>query len=115
MQAMHGRPGEPQDYQALQHFISHSPWQATRVWAQLRATAPLRTGILALDGTGFPKQGTQSPGVQASVLRHPREDRRLPGGGVECLDRRRAYLAAGLRPVCPHTVDAHRKLTTRVR
>jgi len=64
MQAMHGRLGEPSDYQALQHFITHSPWDATRVWAQLRASVPIRTGILALDDTGFPKQGTQSPGVQ---------------------------------------------------
>jgi len=64
MQAMHGRLGEPRDYQALQHFITHSPWDATAVWTQLRAQVPIRTGILALDDTGFPKQGTQSPGVQ---------------------------------------------------
>ncbi len=64
MQAMHGRLGEPRDYQALQHFIKHSPWEASRVWTQLRAVVPVRTGILALDDTGFPKQGTQSPGVQ---------------------------------------------------
>lgn len=64
MQAMHGRLGEARDYQALQHFITHSPWDAARVWAQLRAVVPIRTGILALDDTGFPKQGTHSPGVQ---------------------------------------------------
>lgn len=64
MQAMHGRLGDPRDYQALQHFITHSPWDASRVWTQLRATVPVRRGILALDDTGFPKQGTQSPGVQ---------------------------------------------------
>lgn len=64
MQAMHGRLGEARDYQALQHFITHSPWDAARVWAQLRAVVPRRTGILALDDTGFPKQGTHSPGVQ---------------------------------------------------
>jgi SRSO17 transposase len=64
MQAMHGRLGDPRDYQALQHFITHSPWDATRVWTQLRAMVPVRTGILALDDTGFPKQGTQSVGVQ---------------------------------------------------
>jgi SRSO17 transposase len=64
MQAMHGRLGEPRDYQALQHFITHSPWDAGRVWAHLRTVVPVRTGILALDDTGFPKQGTQSPGVQ---------------------------------------------------
>jgi SRSO17 transposase len=64
MQAMHGRLGGPRDYQALQHFITHSPWQAARVWTHLRAVVPLRAGILAIDDTGFPKQGTQSPGVQ---------------------------------------------------
>jgi SRSO17 transposase len=64
MQAMHGRLGDPADYQALQHFITHSPWQAARVWTQLRAVVPFRAGILAIDDTGFPKQGTQSPGVQ---------------------------------------------------
>jgi SRSO17 transposase len=64
MQAMHGRLGDPRDNQALQHFITHSPWQAARVWTQLRAVVPLRAGILALDDTGVPKQGTQSPGVQ---------------------------------------------------
>lgn len=64
MQAMHGRLGAARDYQALQHFITHSPWDATRVWTQLRAVVPVREGILALDDTGFPKQGSQSPGVQ---------------------------------------------------
>ena len=28
MQAMHGRLGDPRDYQALQHFITHSPWDS---------------------------------------------------------------------------------------
>ena len=64
MQAMHGRLCDPRDYQALQHFITHSPWEAARVWTQLRAVVPLRAGVLALDDTGFPKQGTQLPRVQ---------------------------------------------------
>jgi SRSO17 transposase len=64
MQAMHGRLSEPGQYQALQHFITHSPWDAQRVWTHLRAVVPVRTGILALDDTGFPKQGTHSVGVQ---------------------------------------------------
>ena len=57
MQAMHGRLSDPGQYQALQHFITHSPWDAQRVWAQLRAVVPVRTGILVIDDTGFPKQG----------------------------------------------------------
>jgi SRSO17 transposase len=35
MQAMHGRLGDPGQYQALQHFITHSPWDAARVDAEL--------------------------------------------------------------------------------
>jgi SRSO17 transposase len=64
MQAMHGRLSDPGQYQALQHFITHSPWEAQRVWTHLRTVVPIRTGILAIDDTGFPKQGTQSVGVQ---------------------------------------------------
>lgn len=64
MQAMHGRLSNPRQYQALQHFITHSPWDAERVWTHLRTLVPIRTGILAIDDTGFPKQGTQSVGVQ---------------------------------------------------
>lgn len=64
MQAMHGRLSDPGSYQALQHFITHSPWDAARVWTQLRTQVPARTGILALDDTGVPKQGTRSVGVQ---------------------------------------------------
>jgi SRSO17 transposase len=64
MQAMHGRLSEPGPYQSLQHFITHSPWDAARVWTHVRTVVPIRTGILALDDTGFPKQGTRSVGVQ---------------------------------------------------
>lgn len=64
MQAMHGRLSDPGQYQALQHFITDSPWEAERVWTQLRAAVPVRAGILAIDDTGFPKQGTDSVGVQ---------------------------------------------------
>jgi SRSO17 transposase len=64
MQAMHGRLSEPRQYQALQHFITHSPWDAARVWTHLRTMVPVRAGILAIDDTGFPKQGTHSVGVQ---------------------------------------------------
>lgn len=64
IQAMHGRLSDPASYQALQHFITHSPWDAERVWRHLRAQVPARAGILALDDTGFPKQGRHSVGVQ---------------------------------------------------
>ncbi len=64
MPAMHGRLSDPCQSQALPHFITHSPWDASRVWTHLRTVVPCRTGILAIDDTGFPKQGTQSVGVQ---------------------------------------------------
>ena len=63
MQAMLARVTEPVAYQAFQHFITHAPWDADRVWRRLRAVLPARQGILILDGTSFPKQGTASVGV----------------------------------------------------
>jgi SRSO17 transposase len=64
MQAMHGRLSDPATYQALQHFVTDSPWEADRLWRRLRAVVPLREGLLAIDDTGLPKQGRHSPGVQ---------------------------------------------------
>lgn len=64
MQAMHGRLSDPASYQALQHFITHSTWDADRVWQHLRTLVPARDGVLALDDTGLPKQGRHSVGVQ---------------------------------------------------
>jgi SRSO17 transposase len=63
MQAMLARVTEPVAYQAFQHFITHAPWDASRVWHRLRAIIPERRGILILDGTSFPKQGPHSVGV----------------------------------------------------
>ncbi len=63
MEAMWARLSDPGTYQAFQHFITHAPWDAERVWARLRAVVPERTGVLILDGTSFPKQGTASVGV----------------------------------------------------
>lgn len=63
MQAMLARVTEPVSYQAFQHFITHAPWDAERVWRRLRAVLPERRGVLILDGTSFPKQGPASVGV----------------------------------------------------
>jgi SRSO17 transposase len=63
MQAMLARVTEPVSYQAFQHFITHAPWEADRVWRRLRAVLPDRRGVLILDGTSFPKQGPASVGV----------------------------------------------------
>jgi SRSO17 transposase len=64
MQAMHGRLSDPVSYQALQHFITDSPWEAGPLWARVREVVPVRAGILALDDTSFPKQGKHSVGVK---------------------------------------------------
>ncbi len=64
MEAMWARLSDPGSYQALQYFISEAAWSADAVWRRLRAGIPAREGILVLDGTGFPKQGRASVGVQ---------------------------------------------------
>ena len=64
MQAMHGRLSDPSSYEALQHFITDSPWEAEPLWTRLREVVPVRRGVLALDDTSFPKQGTHSVGVK---------------------------------------------------
>lgn len=63
MSAMLERINDPGAYQAFQHFITDAPWPAARMWQQLRTMIPERTGVLILDGTSFPKQGTHSVGV----------------------------------------------------
>jgi SRSO17 transposase len=64
MEPMHGRLSDPGSYQSLQHFITHSTWEVRPFWRRLRALIPVRHGILAIDDTGLPKQGTESVGVQ---------------------------------------------------
>jgi SRSO17 transposase len=63
MEAMWARLSDPGTYQALQHFITHAPWDAETLWKRLRAVIPERRGVLILDSTSFPKQGTASVGV----------------------------------------------------
>jgi SRSO17 transposase len=64
MEPMHGRLSDPGSYQGLQHFITHSSWAVRPFWQRQRELIPVRGGILAIDDTGFPKQGTASVGVQ---------------------------------------------------
>src|SRR6202162_5199706 len=64
MQPMHGRLSDPGSYQGLQHFITHSSWETRPFWHRLRELIPVRHGIVAIDDTGLPKQGTASVGVQ---------------------------------------------------
>ena len=63
MQAMLARVTQPVSYQAFQHFITHAPWDADRIWRRLLGLLPERRGVLILDSTSFPKQGLHSVGV----------------------------------------------------
>jgi SRSO17 transposase len=63
MQAMLARVMQPVSYQAFQHFITHAPWDADRIWRRLLEILPERRGVLIIDGTSFPKQGPHSVGV----------------------------------------------------
>src|SRR5215217_5522480 len=60
---MLARVTEPVTYQAFQHFITHAVWDADRIWRRLLEVLPERRGVLIIDGTSFPKQGTHSVGV----------------------------------------------------
>src|SRR5258705_2096484 len=42
---------------------AHAVWDADRIWRRLLAVLPERRGVLIIDGTSFPKQGTHSVGV----------------------------------------------------
>lgn len=64
MSSMLTRIHDPGSYQAFQHFITHAPWDVAPVWRRLLSRIPDRRGVLILDDTGFPKQGTHSVGVQ---------------------------------------------------
>ena len=64
MQGVWGAIRDPGSYQAIQHFITISQWDPEPVWRKLREQIPERRGVLIIDDTGFPKQGTHSVGVQ---------------------------------------------------
>ncbi len=64
MQCMWGRITDRGDYQALQHFITHSTWSSQLIWQRLRQKIPVRKGVLIVDDTGIPKRGEHSVGVQ---------------------------------------------------
>lgn len=63
MQGMWGRLTGEGDYQALQHFITHSTWTPDKVWSRLRSVCVDKEGVLVIDDTGIPKQGKHSVGV----------------------------------------------------
>ena len=64
MECMWGRITDRGDYQALQHFITHSTWSADGVWEAVRGKLPDPQGVLIVDDTGIPKRGRHSVGVK---------------------------------------------------
>jgi len=76
---------DPIHYQALQHFITHSPWPAEPLWRRLAEVVPERRGILALDDTGCrSRAGTRSGSSGSTRARW--ENGQLPSGRVESAD-----------------------------
>lgn len=57
--------GDVAVYQSVQQFIADSPWDPTPVLARMAERVVPRIGVLAwiIDDSGWPKQGTESPGV----------------------------------------------------
>lgn len=78
MQAMLARVTEPVSYQAFQHFITHAPWNAERVWRRLRAVIPERRGVLILDGHQLSETRAALGGRGPLVVWSPGQDRQLP-------------------------------------
>lgn len=67
MESVWARLGDPGSYQALQHFITHAPWDAEQLWARLRAVVPERTGVMILDGTSFPNRAPPRSASRCSI------------------------------------------------
>ena len=63
MEGMVTRLAESVDYQAFQHFITHSTWEVAPLWERLRSRIPERVGLFIIDDTSVPKQGRHSVGV----------------------------------------------------
>jgi PAS domain-containing protein len=56
-------------------------FRATEVVSRrLRAVLPIRTGVLILDETSFPKQGPRSVAAARQILRRAGQGRPVPGG-----------------------------------
>jgi SRSO17 transposase len=60
------RLGGEADYQSMQQFLADSPWDPALVVRAVaeRVVASLEVEAWVLDDTGFPKDGTRSPGVK---------------------------------------------------
>ena len=70
------RLGGDADYQSLQQFLADSPWDPVVVMRAIseRVAPEIDVQAWVLDDTGFPKDGKDSSGGQASVLGDAGED-----------------------------------------
>ena len=117
MQAMHGRLSDPGSYEALQHFITDSPWEAAPLWTRLRSARAESARHPGRRRHEFPETRPPLGGRAAAVLWRARQDRQLPGRGVDGPARRSPGVAPQLRAV-PAAVawctDAARRTKARV-
>jgi SRSO17 transposase len=66
LEPLTARLGEEADYQSMQQFVADSPWDPALVVRAVAERVAPEIGVEAwvLDDTGFPKDGTGSPGVK---------------------------------------------------
>ncbi len=66
LEPMVGRLGGEADYQSMQQFLADSPWDPVLVVRAVaeRVAPAIDVEAWVLDDTGFPKDGTHSPGVK---------------------------------------------------
>ena len=67
MQAMHGRLSDPATYQALQHFVTHAPWEADTLWARVRPWGPRARGCSPSTIPACPSRGATRRASSAST------------------------------------------------
>ena len=97
MQAMHGRLGDPgrlSSAAALHHPFAVG--RGARLDAAARHRAHPHRAFWPSMTRAFPSRARSRPACNGSTAARS-EDRQLPSGGVECVDRRRPHLAAGFR------------------
>jgi hypothetical protein len=95
------RLGGEADYESLQQFVAVSPWDpALVVKAVAERVAPaIDIQAWVLDDTGFPNDGTRSPGVKRQYSQHLGKDRQLSDRRVGACGRRQGDGAARLGAV----------------
>ena len=76
----------PGSARGMQRFLTDSPWDDEAIIGRLQEYLGTRLehpeGVWVLDGSDFPKQGTEVGGSGPAVLREAGEGGQLPGGDV---------------------------------